>query len=104
MDGFYVAKIQKLSDKVKGEAEHTKSNEVIEETPVEEDATNTKDTKKPQKKHGKKGKKRKSNVEQEFLQSFHFFSFHYIYRIKQYSIYLHSSRVEVDKNWDLCDD
>jgi len=65
MDGFYVAKIQKLSDKVKGEAEHTKSNEVIEETPVEEDATNTKDTKKPQKKHGKKGKKRKSNVEQD---------------------------------------
>jgi len=60
-----VAKIQKLSDKVKGEAEHTKSNEVIEETPVEEDATNTKDTKKPQKKHGKKGKKRKSNVEQD---------------------------------------
>merc|ERR1712166_1136434 len=50
MDGFYVAKIQKLSDKVKGEAEHTKSNEVIEEEiPVEEDAAKTKDTRKQKK-------------------------------------------------------
>mmetsp|Transcript_27821 Transcript_27821/g.31924 ORF Transcript_27821/g.31924 Transcript_27821/m.31924 type:complete len:654 (+) Transcript_27821:50-2011(+) len=66
MDGFYVAKIQKLSDKVKGESEHTKNNDMIEEKiPVEEDATNTKDTKKSTKKYGKKGKKRKNNVDQD---------------------------------------
>ena len=66
MDGFYVAKIQKLSDKVKGESEHTKNNNMIEEKiPVEEDAMNTKDTRKSTKKYGKKGKKRKNNVDQD---------------------------------------
>lgn len=63
MDGFYVAKIQKLSDKIKGESEPSKKEDGVDEEviPAEEAATKTKNQKKAR---GKNGKKRKSNVDE----------------------------------------
>jgi len=57
MDGFYVAKIQKLSDKKKGESEQkkTENEEAVEKETVAEEETK-KDAKKPKKKYGKKRK------------------------------------------------
>jgi len=71
MDGFYVAKIKKLSDKIKGEPERKNENDkVAEDTTTDKiDATKSNDARnvlkghKKKKKKKKKGKKRKSYVD-----------------------------------------
>lgn len=65
MDGFFVARIQKLSDKVKGEDENkegkTKDEEPVEkETPAEDVRERTKHAKKKNAKTTQKEKKRKN--------------------------------------------
>ena len=69
MDGFYVCKIQKLSDKIPGESKNAENEEKVAQE-VEEKATDkpkveTKKSKGPQKgrKDKKKGKKRTFNGE-----------------------------------------
>jgi len=65
MDGFYVAKIKKLSDKIKGEPERKNENDkVTEDTTTDKiDATKSNGARNVLKGRQKKGKKRKSYVD-----------------------------------------
>ena len=69
MDGFYVAKIQKLSDKRKGEEEKktaaAEGEKIEDSAKADADRGDNSDNKSKKKKKGKGGKKRRDNSAKE---------------------------------------